>query len=239
MEKTHFNISNNKISIPAILWGKPGAKLLIEVHGNLSDKEDTVISILAEKAVAKGYQVLSFDLPGHGERADDNYECIPQNCVSDLLAVYKYARSLASDISLFACSMGAYFSLLAYHDFDIKQCLFLSPVLNMERIIRNMMEGFQVSEERLQVEKQIPLPIGQTLDWDYYCYVKKNPVCFDWKMPTAILYGADDNLSEWKEISVFAKRYQAEVKVLEHGEHYFHTEEQLQVFESWADDNLL
>ncbi|AKB25302.1 Alpha/beta hydrolase [Methanosarcina sp. MTP4] len=239
MEKTHFNISNNKISIPAILWGKPGAKLLIEVHGNLSNKEDTVISILAQKAVAKGYQVLSFDLPGHGERTGDNYECIPQNCVSDLLAVYKYARSLASDISLFACSMGAYFSLLAYHDFDIKQCLFLSPVVNMERIIRNMMEAFQVSEERLQVEKQIPLPIGQTLDWDYYCYVKKNSVCFDWKIPTAILYGSGDDLSEWKEISVFAERYQAEVKVLEHGEHYFHTEEQLQVFEAWADDNLL
>lgn len=69
-------------------------KLLIEVHGNLSNKEDTVISIVGKKAVAKGYQVLSFDLPMHGERTDDNYECIPQNCISDLLAVPSYLRRI-------------------------------------------------------------------------------------------------------------------------------------------------
>jgi uncharacterized protein len=242
MDKKYFyisNISNQKICIPAILWGKPSTKLLIEVHGNLSNKEDTVISMLAQIAVIKGYQVLSFDLPKHGERANDDYACNPPNCVSDLFTVYEYARSLASDISLFACSMGAYFSLLAFYDFDIKQSLFLSPVVNMERIIVNMMEGFQVSEERLKAEKQITLPIGQTLDWDYYCYVRENPICFNWKTPTAILFGSDDNLSEWKEISAFAKRYQAAVKVLEHGEHYFHTEKQLQEFEVWINDNLL
>ncbi len=239
MEKKHFYISNDMILIPAILWGKPSTKLLLEVHGNLSNKEDTVISMLAQKAVKKGYQVLSFDLPKHGKRADEDYACIPPNCVSDLITVYEYAKLLASDISLFACSMGAYFSLLAYHDFDIKQSLFLSPVVNMERIIGNMMEGFQVSEKRLKTEKQIKLPIGETLDWDYYCYVRKNPICFNWKIPTAILYGSDDNLCEWQEISAFAERYQATVKVLNNGEHYFHTEEQLRVFDAWAEENLL
>jgi len=51
--------------------------LLIEVHGNLSSKEDTVISMMAERAVQKGYQALSFDLPMHGERADEAYACNP------------------------------------------------------------------------------------------------------------------------------------------------------------------
>ena len=78
---------------------------------------------------------------------------VPENCAGDLTAVYEYAKLLAPDIHLFACSMGAYFSLLAYHDREIKQSLFLSPVVNMERIIRNMMEGFQVSEERLKAER--------------------------------------------------------------------------------------
>ena len=221
-----------------MLWGKPSTKLLIAVHGNLSNKEDTVISIAAQKAVERGYQALSFDLPMHGERADVNYPCVPQNCVNDLITVCEYARSLAAEISLFACSMGAYFSLLAYHDFDLRQCLFLSPVVNMERIIGNMMEGFQVSEERLKAEKQIKLPIGQTLDWDYYYYVRENPICFDWKTPTAILYGSEDNLCAWKDVSAFANRVQATVKILEHGEHYFHTEDQLREFEGWVDNNL-
>ena len=239
MEKKHFCISNSKTRIPAMLWGKQSENLLIAVHGNLSNKEDTVISMLAQKAIAKGYQVLSFDLPMHGERLDEEYACVPENCVSDLLSVYEYAKSFASDIHLFACSMGAYFSLLAYRNFEIKKSLFLSPIVNMERVIHNMMEGFQVSEERLKAEDEIQLPIGQKLEWNYYCYVKENPISFEWKVPTAILYGSDDNLSEWEEISAFAARYQATVQVLEHGEHYFHTEQQLQVFDQWADANLL
>ena len=239
MEKRHFYISNNEICIPAILWGEQSEKLLIEVHGNLSNKEDTVISMMAQKAVEKGYQALSFDLPMHGERVNEEYAYIPENCVSDLAAVYEYAKSLAPEIHLFACSMGAYFSLLAYHDLNLKQGLFLSPLVNMERVIHNMMAGFHVSEEMLKAEREIRLPIGQTLEWNYYCYVKENPICFEWKVPTTILYGSDDNLSEWNEISTFADKYQSTVKVLEHGEHYFHTEEQLKVFDRWADENLL
>jgi hypothetical protein len=141
-----------------------------------------------------------------------DYACIPEHCVSDLRAVYDYAQSFASEISLFACSMGAYFSLLAYHDLTLRQSLFLSPVVNMERVIANMMRAFGVSEERLRAEKIIPLPVGQTLDWDYYRYVRANPVCFEWKSPTAILYGSADNVSEWEEISAFATRYGAAVK---------------------------
>lgn len=45
-------------------------KIFIAVHGNMSNKEDAVIQILAEEADRKGYQVLSFDLPEHGERKE-------------------------------------------------------------------------------------------------------------------------------------------------------------------------
>jgi len=238
MNTKRLHITNKENRIPAVLWGAPASKLLIEVHGNLSNKEDTVISMMAERAVQHGYQALSFDLPEHGERANEAYECNPCNCISDLTAVYKYARALASDISLFACSMGAYFSLLAYHNSNIKQSLFLSPVVNMERIIQNMMTGFQVSEERLKEERRIPLPIGQVLDWGYYSYVRENPVGV-WSVPTAILYGSDDNITEWSELTAFSAKYKAAVKVLDYGEHYFHTEEQLRVFDAWADETLL
>ncbi|MBN1431752.1 MAG: alpha/beta hydrolase [Methanomicrobiaceae archaeon] len=143
MEKKHITINNNGVIIPAVLWGKPNKRLLIEVHGKCSYKEDTVISIMAEKAVSTGYQVLSFDLPMHGKRIPDKYECNPENCISDLQAVYAFAENIASNISLFACSMGAYFSLLAYHDLDLRQSLFLSPVVNMERLIDNMIKTYQ------------------------------------------------------------------------------------------------
>jgi pimeloyl-ACP methyl ester carboxylesterase len=238
MVKIHFYIPNQNHSIPAVLWGGPAEKLIIEIHGNLSNKEDTVISEMARKAVKKGCRALSFDLPMHGDRANEDFECNPENCVGDLMAVYQYARSITTDISLFACSMGAYFSLLAYHDLALRQALFLSPVVDMEHIIRNMMENAGVTEDRLKADKKILVPGGPALDWDYFSYVRTHPVTFDWKTPTAILYGSDDFLTSREEITSFAAGIHADLQILEHGEHFFHTEEQLGVFSEWADDHL-
>ncbi|WP_017763268.1 hypothetical protein [Bacillus thuringiensis] len=131
MIKNNFKISN----IPAVLWGDKSDKIFIAVHGNMSNKEDTIIQILAEEAKQKGYQVLSFDLPEHGERKDDNTPCKVQICVSELSIIMNYAKEHWKEINVFACSMGAYFSLLAYQNDVVEKALFLSPVVNMERII--------------------------------------------------------------------------------------------------------
>ena len=146
MLKTNLTIEG----IPSILWGDPSDKLFIAIHGNMSYKEDDVIVIFAEEAVKKGYQVLSFDLPEHGDRKGNGYKHDVQNCVSDLTAIIMYGQTISNNISLFACSMGAYFSLLAYRDLSLNQCLFLSPVLNMELIINNMMSIFKVCRECLK-----------------------------------------------------------------------------------------
>lgn len=233
MIKNNFKIEN----IPAILWGDKSDKLFVVVHGNMSNKEDDSISVFAEEATAVGYQVLSFDLPQHGDRKDDTYLCKVQNCVQDLNTIMTYAKSLSNNISIFACSMGTYFSLLAYSHEPLKQCLFLSPVVNMERIINNMMTWFNVSENRLKIEKEISTPIGQTLYWDYYCYVKEHPIVA-WDIPTSILYGSEDNLCEFDVVSEFNKRFNCNLQVLENGEHYFHSEEQLQYFRQWLKKHI-
>lgn len=233
MIKQNLKIEN----IPAILWGDKSDKLFVVVHGNMSNKSDDAIVVFAEEATPIGYQVLSFDLPEHGDRKDEDYPCKVQNCVQDLNAIMCYARSLSNNISLFACSMGAYFSLLAYNHEPFKQCLFLSPVVNMECIINNMMTWFSVSEDRLRVEKEISTPIGQTLYWDYYCYVKEHPIV-SWNNPTSILYGSEDNLCEFDVVSAFTKRFDCDFQVMEHGEHYFHTEEQLEFFRQWLKNRI-
>ena len=152
--------------IPSILWGPASDQLLITVHGNQSNKADTVIHIAAEIAVQKGYQVLSFDLPEHGDRKEEKRLCNAQNCVEDLAIIMKYARTLSSNISIFGCSIGAYFCMLAYEDEPIQKALFLSPVVDMARLIRNMMVWFHVSEEQLEKEQEISTPINK-LYWDY------------------------------------------------------------------------
>ena len=233
MNKKQLKIEN----IPSILWGESSKHLFIASHGNMSHKEDDVIAIFAENAIKHGYQVLSFDLPEHGERKEDTRLCNVQNCVNDLETIMAYAKSFYKHISLFACSMGAYFSLITYSKELLEQALFLSPVVDMKRIINNMMSYFEISEEKLEKEKEIATPIGQTLYWDYYCYVKSHPIEY-WKIDTAILYGSDDNLCEFNVISSFAKRFCCDLRVKEHGEHYFHTEDQLSYFEKWVNEQI-
>jgi len=233
MEKRKIEIQG----IPSILWGEGSDKLFIAVHGNMSSKEDTVIRMFAEEAVKKGYGVISFDLPEHGERKGEDRLCSARNCVEDLNTIYEYAEKIGNPTGVFACSMGAYFSLLAYAQKPLEKCLFLSPVVDMKRIIENMMKWFGVTEERLKEEKEIQTPVGQTLYWDYYSYVKENPVGA-WNKPTSILYGAKDELCEFDTIQDFVERNQCNLDVMESGEHYFHTREQLVYYEKWLRKNL-
>ncbi|SFD27583.1 alpha/beta hydrolase [Clostridium uliginosum] len=233
MIKQNLKIEN----IPTILWGEKSDKLFVVVHGNMSNKADDFIVVFAEEATARGYQVLSFDLPEHGERKAENYPCKVQNCVKDLDTLMRYAKSLSNNIGVFASSMGAYFSLLAYSHEPLKQCLSLSPIVNMEHIINNMMTWFNVSEDRLKSEKEISMPNGHILYWDYYCYVKEHPIA-TWDKPTSILYGSEDNMCEFDVISGFVQRFYCNLEVMENGEHYFHTEEQLQFFRQWLKKHI-
>lgn len=99
-----------------------------------------------------------------------------------------------------------------------------------------MMQVFDISEERLKLEQQIELPIGQTLDWDYYSFVKNNQISYRWKSPINILYGRNDMMCEWSEILNFATRNDAVIKIDEDGEHYYHTPKHLEIINQWLDE---
>lgn len=56
---------------------------------------------------------------------------------------------------------------------------------------------------------------------------------FCWQIPTHILYGGKDNLTAIDTVSDFADQIGATLTVMENGEHWFHTEEQMQLLDSW------
>lgn len=208
---------------------------MLAVHGDRSHKADNVIKIFAEEAVAKGYQVVSFDLPEHGDRIKEPRLCKVQNCVKDLSRVMSYVRACSNEISLFGCSIGAYFSLLAYKDEAIRQTLLLSPVVDMKRIINNIMAWCGVTEESLEKQQQVVTAL-KVLYWDYYQYVISHPII--WNKPTTILYGTNDNISEFEYVSRFAESAHAKITLLQDGDHFFHTEKQLAFFRQWLKDNI-
>lgn len=235
MEQKRIRINN----IPAIIWGKSSNKLYIAVHGNMSNKEDEVIKIFAKKVIKSGYQLLSFDLPEHGERKEDiSYPCKVQNCVADLKQVMEYVKFKYNEINIWACSMGAYFSLLAYKDENIKQCIFLSPVINMKYIIDNMMFASNITEDELRKQKEIKTEFGQTLHFDYYEYVIKNKI-ENWNKDTYILYGDKDNIQSLDVIKDFTNKYNCKLTILKDGKHYFHSVNQINCYKAWLDEVIL
>ncbi|HNX23619.1 MAG TPA: alpha/beta hydrolase [Spirochaetota bacterium] len=226
MKEKKIQIEN----IPAILYGTDSERLYIFVHGKYSKKEEA--ENFANIAVQLGYQVISFDLPEHGERGNEPYECTAQNGVHDLKIIYSFVKNKYRSFSLYACSLGVYFSLTAYQDISFDNCLFLSPILNMERLIQNMMKWSDVSEEELKGTGEIITFFGEKLSWSYYQYVRNHPI-EKWNNRTFILYGENDNLTERSVLNSFSEKYNCDVTIMDNGEHYFHTPEQLNYLENW------
>ncbi len=120
--------------------GDISEKVFIAIHGNMSNKEDDTIVIFAEQAIKLGYQVISFDLPEHGERDKEDIPCKIQVCVKKLALV--------------------------------------------------------------------------------------------------MLYGSKDNLCEAEFVFEFVERFKCNIVVMDEGEHYFHTQEQLKFFEQWLSNSI-
>lgn len=221
--------------IPSCLWGEKSEQVFIAVHGKGGSKENW--KELASVCQQKGYQVLSFDLPEHGERKGQAYACNPWNGIHDLRLVLNFARQQWTELNLYAESLGACFSLLAYQEELFQQCLFLSPVLDMTRLIENMMSWAGVDAAKLQAQKEIPTSFGETLSWEYYSFVKNNPIT-RWGSPTAILYGEKDNLTDRETVEAFVSRFGCDLTVMQGGEHWFHTPEQLEFLKKWVQQSM-
>ena len=135
------------------------------------------------------------------------------------------------NVTIIANSIGAFFSMNAGIDGLIGKAYFISPIVDMEKLISDMMGWANITEEQLKAEGVIATTFGENLSWDYLCYVRKHPV--KWEAPTEILYGSRDDLTSYESISVFTKEYNAKLTVMENGEHWFHTDEQMRFLDQW------
>lgn len=226
MKEEQFTIQG----IPAILYGDSDETLFLYIHGKMGRKEEA--ARLAGIVCPEGCQVLSIDLPGHGERTGEMERFVPWEVVPELQAVYGFAQQRWKKISLYANSIGAYFSLLAFRDARPEKSLFVSPILDMEKLIRDMMGWAGVTEEQLKEAGEIPTAFGETLSRKYLSYAAEHRIT-RWDSPTAILYAGQDPLTARETVADFARRFGCAVTVMENGEHWFHTEEQLAVLDAW------
>ena len=174
---------------------------------------------------------LGFDMVGI-----DCNEYLPWIVEKQIKLVYEKVEKTYDEIYILANSIGAYFTMYTLQNNNIKKALFISPILDMEQLILNMMNWANVSEETLCEKKEISTDFGETLSWKYLCFVRENPII--WNIPTEILYAEKDNLTSHETVDKFIKNHNAHFTVMENGEHWFHTEKQLIFLNNWLKQSL-
>ena len=196
--------------------------LVIYVHGKGGTAEE-----------AKHYQPLFAESDVIGFDYKSQYPWEAKNEFTDFYDLHSKGYD---SVVLVANSIGAFFSMNALAEKKISKALFISPVVNMERLIMDMMIWSNVTEDELCSKKEISTVFGETLSWEYLRYVRKNPI--KWNIPTCILYGANDNLTSIETVSVFAEQTGAILTVMKDGEHWFHTDKQMEYLDNWIRNSI-
>ncbi|MBO4868305.1 MAG: alpha/beta hydrolase [Clostridia bacterium] len=161
-----------------------------------------------------------------------DYTCdTPWDCKPEFSGKIKELKEKYNNVLLIANSVGAFFSMNAFSSEDIEAAWFISPIVDMEKLITDMMKYASVTEAELEAKKTIETPFGVALSWEYLCYVRENPL--EWDVPTHILYGENDNMTALSTITEFAGKHNASLTVMRGGEHWFHTDGQMKFLDDW------
>lgn len=197
-------------------------QLVIYIHGKGGDPGE------AEhyKPLFEGSDVIGFDYVSND----------PQSAKKEFSEYFDKVSAGYDSVILIANSIGAFFAMSSLSEKKIDRALLISPIVDMERLISDMMMWAGVTEEELSERGEISTEFGEGLSWEYLCYVRDNPVV--WNVPTYILYGERDNLTAFETISEFAGRINAPLTVMKDGEHWFHTEEQMKFLDEWVRNSI-
>ena len=192
---------------------------VVYIHGKGGSADE---ALYYKKFFNDDYDVLGFDYKSELPwQAGEEF----QNYFDSLIPNY-------NEILLIANSIGAYFSMLSLSEKPIKKALFVSPIVDMKNIILHMMKRAKISEEALRLKKVINIQFGEPLSWEYLSFVRNNPIT--WNIPTGILYGKKDDMTSLETMTNFAHTINASLTVFDRGEHWFHTEEQMNFLDTWV-----
>ena len=114
----------------------------------------------------------------------------------EFLAFFTAQRSWFEHVTLVANSIGAFFGLSSLDETLVDRAYLISPIVDMEKLICNMMQWSGVTEQELA-------------------------------------------LTSIETVSAFAKLHHADLTVIPGGEHWFHTDEQMQFLDKWIRERSL
>jgi alpha-beta hydrolase superfamily lysophospholipase len=197
-------------------------KAILYIHGKGGNAQEAN----HYQSICIGYDIYGLDYKGE----------FPWDTQDEIENEYKKLAMEYDEMIIVANSIGAYFCMNALQGQKIKKALFISPIVDMEKLITDMMGWANVTEKELCQKGEIETQFGETLSWKYLEYVRNHPI--NWKVPTAILYADQDHLTSRKTIESYIQNHNASLTIMENGEHWFHTDEQLAFLDRWITMNI-
>ncbi len=193
------------------------SKGLIYIHGNDGSAKESE----RFKPFFSDYVLIGFDYQSK----------TPWEAIDEFRQFFEKHHKKHEQIIIIGNSIGAYFSLHALANKPIQKAYFISPIVDMETLIKKMMAYENISEMELKRIETICTSKGELLSWQYLSWVREHPIL--WKIPTFVLYGKNDRLQSLEAIQAFADASNADLTIMEDGEHWFHTDEQLAFLDKW------
>ena len=173
------------------------------------------------RGICPGFEVIGAEYDGS----------FPAKARDDIRRIYECQLAQQKQVYILANSIGAYFAMLALQGCEVEKAMFISPVLDMERVIMDMMNRAGVSEDDLRMKGEIVTSSGNVLSWEYLRFVRENPPT--WNVPTEILYAGNDTITSRETVNNFVSGHDVKLTVMDNGEHWFHTEEQIAFLDEW------
>ena len=197
--------------------GNVMSKALLYIHGKGGSSKETE----QIKPFCDGYDVYGIDLA----------DFTPWGTEEQIQNAFEALKEKYDSVYVMGNSIGAYLSMFALQNASIEKAFFISPILDMEKLILNMMLWANVTEKELKEQGIINTDFGEALSWEYLTFVREHPI--QWKTPTEILYAEYDNMTSRETVDDFVNSHEVKLTIMPKGEHWFHTPEQLAFWGKW------
>ena len=138
-------------------------KALLYIHGKGGSVEE-----------ANHYQKM---LPDYDIFGLDYQKNTPWETKEEFLNYYKKLTPKYKTISIIANSIGAYFAMNALSKEKIEQAFFISPIVDMEKLIKNMMFWAKITEQELEKKRKLKLLLGKFFPGNIFVMSAKIPFC--------------------------------------------------------------
>ena len=161
--------------------------VLVVIHGFTGSKNSSTCKVLAEALNKEGFEIITFDLPRHG----DNISNVPityKESIECVSLVDEYVKEIdkGHKISYFATSYGGYLLLnfLNDTDYDYHKIILRAPAVNIDKVFKDVV----VHDEFEDLKNEIINIDSINIDWNFYNELVANRLMNKYDNNTRFLY---------------------------------------------------